>query len=126
MDAKQLAARSAELIGGKLGGDIVAMDLRGHSPIADYFVIATASSTIHAQAIAHEVEEKLRREGERPHHVEGLDSGHWVLLDYVDVVVHIFLADVRLFYGLERLWGDVPQRRYSSKENVERSDGRGH
>lgn len=104
-----LARCCAELARSKLGEDIVVMDLRGHSPITDYFVIVTAGSLIHAQAIARELQEKLKRLGERPHHVEGADSAHWILLDYVDVVVHIFLGDVRSFYGLERLWGDVPQ-----------------
>ncbi|MEO0081291.1 MAG: ribosome silencing factor [candidate division WOR-3 bacterium] len=115
MEARTLAIRCAELIQAKLGHDIVLLDLRGLSPIADYFVVATAGSTVHAQALAREVEEKLKQEGERPHHVEGLDHAHWILLDFVDVVVHIFLGDVRLFYGLERLWGDVPQIRFTEK-----------
>lgn len=92
----------------KLGEDVVVLDLRGRSPLTDYFVIATATSTIHAQAIAEEVASELKREGERMHHVEGVENGVWILLDYLNVVVHIFCGETRQFFGLERLWGDAP------------------
>ncbi len=111
MEADRLARRCAHIVRDKLGENVVVMDLRGYSPIADFFVVVTASSVMHAQALAREVEEILRKEGERPHHIEGMENARWVLLDYVDVVVHIFLDDVRSFYGLERLWGDVPKLR---------------
>jgi ribosome-associated protein len=108
MTASKLAKRAAAVILGKLGEDVTVLDLRGRSPLADYFVIATATSTIHAQAIAGEVALELKREGQRAHHVEGTDSGSWILLDYFDVVVHIFCSETRQFFGLERLWGDAP------------------
>ena len=110
MKPEELSRRICELALDKLGEDIVEMDLRGHSALADFFVVVTAGSTIHSQAIAKELVDVLRSEGERAFHVEGVDNGQWVLLDYVDVVVHIFLREVREFYGLERLWGDLPQR----------------
>jgi ribosome-associated protein len=117
MTPEKLATGAAEIIRDKLGEDIVVLDLRGHSPLADFFVLATASSTTHAQAIAEELQSRLKHEGERPHHVEGEESGHWVLLDYFDVVVHIFLVETRQFYGLERLWGDAPHRPFSSVDD---------
>lgn len=119
MAPERLAARIAAVIDEKLGEDITVLDLRGSSPVTDFFVIATAGSTIHAQAIAGDVTRRLREEGERPHHVEGEDAGAWILLDYVDVVVHIFLTDVRQFYGLERLWGDVPHKDFRDDDGAE-------
>ncbi|UCG42357.1 MAG: ribosome silencing factor [candidate division WOR-3 bacterium] len=120
MSPECLAKRIGALVEEKLAEDIVVLDLRGSSPLTDFFVIATAGSTIHAQALADEVTRRLRQEGERPHHVEGLETGTWVLLDYVDVVVHIFLTDVRQFYGLERLWGDAPHRDFRDDNNAVR------
>jgi ribosome-associated protein len=108
MTAGRLAKRAAAIILGKLGDDVVVLDLRGRSPLADYFVIATAGSTIHAQAIAEELALELKHEGERPHHTEGMENGVWILLDYFSVVVHIFCGETRQFFGLERLWGDAP------------------
>jgi len=112
MEGAKLARVAARLAAEMLAEEVTVLDLRGRSPLTDYFVLATANSTVHSQALAKAIEEKLRAAGERPHHVEGTATGHWVLLDYVDVVVHIFLGDVRHFYGLERLWGDAPQESY--------------
>jgi ribosome-associated protein len=106
----ETALAAAYVLRDKLADEIVVLDLRGQSPLADWFVLATAGSTVHAQALARSVVEALKAQGERPHHVEGDDGGEWILLDYLDVVVHIFLGEVRQFYGLERLWGDVPRQ----------------
>jgi len=113
MTASKLAKRAAAIILGKLGEDVEVLDLRGRSPLADYFVIATATSTIHAQAIAEEVALELKHEGERMHHLEGADNGVWILLDYFNVVVHIFCGETRQFFGLERLWGDAPRQTFT-------------
>ena len=94
----------AKLIDEKKGHDIIIFDLRGLSPITDYFVICTGLSDIHNRTIADALIDH-----EKPYHVEGLEAGHWVLLDFVDVIVHIFLKETREFYGLERLWGDAPR-----------------
>ena len=102
----------------KLGEDVVVLDLRGRSPLTDYFVIATATSTIHSQAIAEELKVELKREGERLHHAEGEENGLWILLDYFNVVMHIFCGETRQFYGLERLWGDAP------RQTIDNSDGK--
>lgn len=104
--------RILQVIYEKKGEDILLLDLRRISPITDFFIIATASSTIHAQAITDELVAQLKKESYLPHHIEGYNPAQWVLLDYIDVVVHIFLPEVRKFYGLERLWGDAPQRRF--------------
>lgn len=113
MTAARLAKRAAAIILSKLGEDVVLLDLRGRSPLADYFVIATATSTIHAQAIAEEVALELKHAGERMHHLEGAENGVWIVLDYFNVVVHIFCGETRQFFGLERLWGDAPCQTFS-------------
>ncbi|MCK4352309.1 ribosome silencing factor [candidate division WOR-3 bacterium] len=88
----------------KKGEDIVIMSLWKVTDMTRYFVICTASSEIHSRALANRVKEKFGR----PWHTEGYSYAHWILLDYMDVVVHIFLKETRDYYGLERLWGDVP------------------
>lgn len=91
----------------------VVLDLRGLSDAADYFLIASGDSDTHTRAIADNVREKLEEAGFRPVGVEGHGPGRWILLDYVDVIVHIFLPRVRDFYQLERLWGDAPRAELS-------------
>jgi ribosome-associated protein len=112
MTARNQALKIISLLQGKKGTDILLLDLRKTSPISDFFVICTAHSPLHAQALADEVTLKMKQENNPVGHVEGLENGEWVLLDCWDVVVHIFLPEVREFYGLERLWGDVPQKRF--------------
>jgi len=90
--------------------DGVVLDLRGLSDATDQFVIVSGTSDTHVRAIAEHVLETLRLEGARAHHVEGLPAGRWVLLDFVDFVVHVFQPALREFYSLERLWGDAPRR----------------
>jgi len=88
--------------------DLVVLDLRGLCDATDFFVIATGTSDTHVRALADRVVEALRTDGHRPHHIEGLPGGRWVLLDFVDVVVHVFHPSLREFYQLERLWADAP------------------
>uniref|UniRef100_A0A7V4E3J0 Ribosomal silencing factor RsfS n=1 Tax=candidate division WOR-3 bacterium TaxID=2052148 RepID=A0A7V4E3J0_UNCW3 len=98
----------------KKATDILLLDLRRLSPIADYFLIATATSIPHAQSLCDEIELRIKQEfGLLPHHIEGYNPAQWILIDYIDVVIHIFLKEIREFYGLERLWGDAPQKRYA-------------
>ncbi len=90
--------------------NVVMLDLAEVSDATDYFVIASGSSDTHVRAIAeHVVEEMKKTPGVRPHHVEGLQQGRWVLLDYVDFVVHVFHPVLREFYQLERLWSDATE-----------------
>jgi len=87
----------------------VVLDLRGRSDVTDYFLICHGTSDRQVLAIVDNIEKRLREDpGVRPSHVEGRRSGDWVLMDYVDLVVHVFRDDRRQFYRLERLWGDAP------------------
>ena len=88
--------------------DPVLLDLRELSDATDWFLIATGDSDTHARAIADNVLERAKRHGERPSGVEGKGTASWILLDFIDVVVHIFQPRVREFYRLEDLWGDAP------------------
>jgi ribosome-associated protein len=108
LEPKKFAERIAELILSKKGYDVHILDLQGLSTIADYFVICSADSNIQVRAIADEVDDKLRDVGIKCHFKEGYNTLNWVLLDYFDVVVHIFKKEAREFYNLEKLWGDAP------------------
>ncbi len=103
-----------EAIEGLKGQDLVALDLRDVNDATDFFVIATWTSDAHVRGIADAVIEALRQAEQRPHHVEGLTVGRWVLLDYVDFVIHVFHPESRAFYQLERLWSDAPELEFSS------------
>ena len=103
-----LAKRAAELSLEKKCEEVKILDLRGLTSVTDYFVIITADSERKAKAAAEHIIDELREDGERPMHVEGMDSMHWILLDYIDVVVHIFMPDERRFYDLESLLSDAP------------------
>ncbi len=87
---------------------LVVLNLTGLTTMADYFVLATATNDRQAQALADAVEEALKLDGRRPSSIEGYAAAAWILLDYGDVVFHVFHDEARRFYGLERLWGDAP------------------
>jgi ribosome-associated protein len=100
-----IAARAAA---DKLGTDTVVLEVGEVLSIVEYFVVTSASNTRQVRTIAEEVEDQIKAaDGPGPIRTEGLDDGHWVLLDYGDVVVHVFLDETREFYDLERLWSDV-------------------
>lgn len=101
-------SRAVALAADRKGGDMVVLDLRGISDATDYFFLVTGTSDMHVRAIAEHVVEELKKDGVRPSHVEGLRSGRWVLIDYIDFVIHVFHPAAREFYQLERLWGDAP------------------
>lgn len=113
-DLPEEVARSAELALERKADGVLALDLRGVSSATDYFVLATGTSDIQVRAIAEHVMEELAKEGLRPLHVEGLDRARWVLLDFVDFVVHVFHPQAREFYQLELLWGDAPTQVFES------------
>jgi ribosome-associated protein len=94
----------------KKATDLVVLDVREHTSIADYFVIVSGRSDTQVRSIAEHIEDVCRKSGYRPLAVEGLRHGQWVLLDFGDVVVHVFYGPVRDFYDLERLWSDAPRR----------------
>jgi len=91
----------------KFGQNIIAMDLRGVTPIADFFVIVTGNSAPQLAALADTAEMTLKAEGLQLNHTEGLKSANWVLLDFGHVIVHIFDKESREYYNLERIWGDA-------------------
>lgn len=101
-------ARASELAVDRKARDPVVLDLRRVTNATDYFLIVNGTSDLHVRSIADHIIEELKKEGVRPDHVEGLRSGRWVLIDYIDFVVHIFHPSARDFYQLERLWGDAP------------------
>jgi len=101
-------ARAVELALERKGRDVVVLDLRGLSSATDYFLIVSGTSDIHVRSVAEHIVEEMKKDDVRPGHVEGLRGGRWVLLDYIDFVVHVFHPAVREFYQLERLWGDAP------------------
>lgn len=103
----QLLRAAAEAAAGKKASDLVGLDLSDLDGVADFFLICSGASEPQVKAIAEAVEEKLRAIGARPWHVEGREGRRWVLLDYVDVVVHVFHEKTREYYLLERLWGDA-------------------
>ena len=97
-----------EALSDRKGVDAVVLDLRGLCAATDYFVIVSGTSDAHVRGMANHLMVALAPCGVAPHHVEGLAQGRWVLLDYVDFVVHVFHPELRDFYQLERLWGDAP------------------
>ena len=103
-----LAQRAAAILLDRKANDVVLLSLKGVSDMTDYFLIASGTSDTHVRALGSSVLEDLKKEtGQMAHHVEGLQQGRWVLLDYVDFVVHVFHPTLRNFYQIERLWADA-------------------
>ena len=84
------------------------LDVQGLSSVTDYFLVCSGRSTTHLQTITDAIRDDLKEAGVRPLHAEGVPESGWVLLDYGDVLMHVFLEDTRIYYALERLWGDAP------------------
>jgi ribosome-associated protein len=98
------AVRAAE---DKKAIDVVVLDLRRAAGFTDFFVITSGTNSRQVRAIADAVMEVLAKENVKPAHVEGYDRSEWVLIDYFDFIVHVFAPETRMFYGLERLWGNA-------------------
>jgi ribosome-associated protein len=112
----QLAEIVAEQAADKKAADIVVLDLRGVLGYTDMFVIATGNTERQTKAIHDGVHQALKNEhGLLPRRVEGVSEARWILMDYLDVVVHVFTPETRDFYRLEQLWGDVPSRVYEQQ-----------
>jgi ribosome-associated protein len=101
--------RCARLAQEKKAADIRALDVRERATFTDFFLLCSGTSDRQVTAVAHHIEETLRKEGIRPLGVEGIREGRWALLDYGDLVVHVFLSSVREFYNFDRLWGSAPE-----------------
>jgi ribosome-associated protein len=109
---------------GKKALDIVVMDLRGMTAITDYFILCSGRSSRQVMAIADHIQTEMRDNRIRPLGVEGAGSGHWILLDYDNVVIHVFYDPIRRFYNLEGLWVDVPRIQVASPQ-IEMNDFEG-
>lgn len=107
MSTEELLKRIVSVLERHKGEDIVVLDLSELSYITDFFVICTGRSEVHLEALADELEFELKREGIPAWGVEGRRGGRWILLDYGDVVVHIFTPEGRLFFDLERIWNQA-------------------
>ncbi|HET54596.1 MAG TPA: ribosome silencing factor [Ignavibacteria bacterium] len=107
MDSLKFAEEITQTILSKKGFRIRILDLRKLSVFADYFVICSASSDTQVKAIADAIDKKMRERGIKTYHREGYEALNWVLLDYFDVVVHVFKNEIRDYYNLEKLWGDA-------------------
>ncbi len=106
--ALETARKAGQAALAKRGFDVRILKMDKISSICDYFVIVSGDADVHVKAISNAVYDALIDEGLKPFHKEGMDTGNWVLLDYIDVVVHVFREPVRTFYALEKLWGDAP------------------
>lgn len=115
---KSIQRQIAELTLSKKAKDVTIMDLRKVTSMADYFVVCSGDSEPQVRAIAEAVMEGMSKLGEKPWHTEGFQNLQWVLLDYVDVVVHVFHKDARAFYGLDKLWGDAKMQRVADRKPI--------
>lgn len=110
-----MAARCLE---DKKAFDILLLEVSSITSMADYFVIASGESKRQMKACTEYIDESLSAKGEKPHHLEGITNLEWVLMDYGDVIVHLFDKEARLYYGLERLWGDAPKVDYRVRKRT--------
>lgn len=104
--SKKMAAMAVDALEDRKGEDVHVIDISEISTLADYFVIASGTNINQVQALADNVQEILGRQGFMTKDVEGYDAGNWVLLDFCDIIVHVFDSENRLFYDLERIWRD--------------------
>ena len=104
----ELARRIVEILADRKAADIVLLDIHALASFADYFVICSGTGERHLQALADAVSETLGHDGTRPADVEGTQHSGWILMDYADVIVHIFASETRDYYRLERLWAQAP------------------
>ncbi len=110
--SERILEELAEAIHDRHGFRVVALDMSAVPLTMEAFLIASAENRVQARAISDNVERRARELGFRRHHVEGYEEGSWILLDFVDLVVHVFLVPTREYYDLEMLWGDAPRVRW--------------
>jgi ribosome-associated protein len=117
---RELATTAASEAVERKGSDVSLLDLRGLTTATDWFVLVSGESDIQVRSIAERIEERLVMQYDaRPWHVEGLKQPRWVLLDYVDFVVHVFHREARAFYDLDRLWADAPLERFGAEAEAD-------
>lgn len=108
LPAERKVQRAARVARDTRALDLVVLDVHGISSVTDYFLVCSGRSTTHLETISEAIRADLKIDGIRPSHAEGVAASGWILLDYGDVLVHVFLEDTRAYYALERLWGDAP------------------
>jgi ribosome-associated protein len=108
LTAERKAQRAARAALDRKALDLVVLDVQALSSVTDYFLVCSGRSTTHLASITEAIRAELKDAGVRPLHAEGTTESGWVLLDYGDVLMHVFLEDTRAYYALERLWGDAP------------------
>lgn len=119
--SRRLAHLAGEFALEKKAFDVKILDLRKLSSVCDFFVVCSADVEVHAKAVADGIMENLQKRGINFWHNEGYQACRWILLDYVDVVIHIFLPEVREFYALEKLWGDARMEELSEEKIAQRA-----
>ena len=120
--SEERARRAAELALTKKAENVISMELKGLTSTCDYFVICNGTSDIQVKAISDAIADGLTEEGEKPWHIEGTEGKRWILLDYVDVVVHVFDEETRDYYQLERLWGDAKTVEFADEPSLPEGD----
>jgi len=123
--ARRLARQAARTARDRHSTDIVVLDLRGISPVTDYFVIFTGTSDRQMRAVADEILELGAKSGQAAMNVSGMNSAKWILLDFFDVVVHIFDDEYRKYYDLELIWGDAPRLNWQRSSRRASGPGEG-
>ncbi|HEV8616153.1 MAG TPA: ribosome silencing factor [Methylomirabilota bacterium] len=108
LSAERKARAAARAALDKKALELVVLDVQAISNVTDYFLVCSGRSTTHLKTISEAIREELKADGVRPLHAEGAPDSGWILLDYGDVLMHVFLEDTRAYYALERLWGDAP------------------
>jgi ribosome-associated protein len=117
-DSLRRARFIAEVTEGRGGADVLILDLREQTLVTDYFVIATANSRVHLRALGEAVQEAMKGERFHLHAREGDEYAKWILLDYGDVIVHLFLDESRAYYKLERMWASAPTVEFSAQRQA--------
>lgn len=120
-DAKKKALQIAEAAQSKHAEEIIVFHVSELTSLSDFFVLCSAESEPQMRAIVDAVEDSLSKEGSRPYGIEGREGGLWILLDYNDVILHIFKKEAREFYSLDRLWGDAPRIPFPGASGEERA-----
>ncbi len=121
--ALERACLSARVAADNKARDVVVLDMRGITPLYDYFVLATGSSRRQIHTLAEEIDAALRAVGDRRLSIEGYEASKWVVQDYGDVVVHVFDPDLREYYSLEELWADAPRVDWENHPVVDLREG---
>lgn len=117
METKAIATKIAAAANDKKAKDILLLNMEGLSPVTDYYVICSAGNSNLVKTIADNIEDKLGEDDVFPKHKEGYADGRWILLDYGDIVAHVFLEEERDFYNLEQLWADAPSEAFVENSN---------